>query len=167
MLICVNITLDTIANDTAIEGTGEKQEDMLKFLRMEFNEVCDTHWRVNSPMFHTKIQPTLMVLAFVLLPGCNHEPETMPMTAQLASELSESEMRADLEQYHDSVVEAWAYLESKRRDQSVDVTRTRDRLLARLSSKTTKQDFALLLREFAASLKEGAFRSAFLRFVRA
>lgn len=68
LLICVNITLDTIANDTAIEGTGEKQEDMLKFLRMEFNEVCDTHWRVNSPMFHTKIQPTLLVLAFVLLP---------------------------------------------------------------------------------------------------
>ncbi|MEZ6032837.1 MAG: S41 family peptidase [Planctomycetaceae bacterium] len=106
-------------------------------------------------MLHIKIQPTLMVLAFVLLPGCNHESETMPMTAPLTSELTAAEMRADLEQYHDSVVEAWAYLESKRRDKSVDVTQTRDRLLARVSSKTTKQDFALLLKEFAASLKEG------------
>lgn len=50
------------------------------------------------------------------------------MTALLPTELTESEMRADLEQYHDSNVEAVADLESKRRDQSVNVKQTRDRL---------------------------------------
>jgi len=34
------LPLDSIANDAEIEGNGEKPEDMLKFLRMEFNEVC-------------------------------------------------------------------------------------------------------------------------------
>ncbi len=64
-------------------------------------------------------------------------------------------MRADLRQYHDSVLDAWAYLVSKRTTQHVDVTLTRDELLARITDSTTPQQFALLLREFAASLHDG------------
>ena len=51
--------------------------------------------------------------------------------------------------------EAWAYYESKRREQSVEVSKTRGKLLAQVSSDTTPKEFALLLKEFAASLKEG------------
>ncbi len=64
-------------------------------------------------------------------------------------------MRDDLRQYHDVVVEAWAYIDQKRTHQGVDVSKSRNELLEKITTDTTPQQFAHLLREFAAALKDG------------
>lgn len=64
-------------------------------------------------------------------------------------------MKDDLCQYHMAVTEGWAYLESKRNVQGVDVTAIRDRLLAQITDQTTPERFAEHLQEFAAALEEG------------
>lgn len=87
-----------------------------------------------------------MIVVILLLAGCSKEP--IPRSHK-------EQMTEDLCQYHDAVTEGWAYLESKRTYQGVDVTAIRDRLLARVTEETTPEQFAVLLQEFAAALKEG------------
>lgn len=96
----------------------------------------------------------LLSLALALDCGCNRAPPTNSPLAQSIS-LTESQMRADLDQYHDAIFEAWAYLDSKTRDHAVDVSGTRDRLASRISPGTTRTEFGLLLKEYAAALKDG------------
>lgn len=83
----------------------------------------------------------------ILLVGCgSEEPRTPTFHDQI---------REDLRQYHDGVLESWAYVDSKRAHQSVDLTGTRDLLLARVDKSKTPEDFARILQEFAAALQEG------------
>ncbi len=87
----------------------------------------------------------LLMLALVV--GCgSEEPQTLTVQDQY---------RDDLTQYHDGVLDAWAYIDSKRANQSVDLTATRDILLARILESTTPEHFALILQEFAAALQDG------------
>ncbi|MCA9096530.1 MAG: hypothetical protein KDA68_23785, partial [Planctomycetaceae bacterium] len=82
-----------------------------------------------------------------LLVGCGTpEPPTLTFHDQI---------REDLQQYYDGVLESWAYVDLKRANQSVDLTAVRDLLLARVEESKTPQDFARILQEFAAALQEG------------
>lgn len=96
----------------------------------------------------------LLSVALVLDCGCNHAPSTNSPLAQ-STTLTDSQMRADLDQYHDAICEAWAYLDSKTCDHAVDVSGTKDRLASRISPGTTRTEFGLLLKEYAAALKDG------------
>jgi C-terminal processing protease CtpA/Prc len=69
--------------------------------------------------------------------------------------LSQAMMREDLNQYHDAVLDAWAYSASKASNQGVNVSRSRDNLLTQITEETTPAQFAMILRKFAASLKDG------------
>lgn len=87
-------------------------------------------------------------LAIILvLVGCTSEPA--------APESAQQSMSADLCQYHDAVMEAWAYVESKSANQGVDLLASRDALLARIHHNTTQEQFAVILQEYAASLMDG------------
>lgn len=89
----------------------------------------------------------LLMFLLSLLVGCGKaEQRTLTFHDQI---------REDLQQYHDGVLEAWAYVDSKKNEQSVDLTAARDRLLARVEDSATPEHFALLLQEFAASLQDG------------
>ena len=92
-------------------------------------------------------RPTWFLLLIAMVVGCGSaEPQTLTVHDQF---------REDLNQYHDGVLEAWAYVDSKRANQSVDLTATRDLLLARIVESTTPEHFALILQEFAAALQDG------------
>ncbi len=83
----------------------------------------------------------------VLVAGCGStEPPVLT---------SEDQMRADLKQYHDGVLAAWAYTDSKQSNQAVNLTAVKDVLLARIDASTTPSQFAQLLQEFAAALQDG------------
>ena len=105
-------------------------------------------------MYRSRILHTAIALLLLVTAGCNRDESRNPRTAQTTT-LTAEQMREDLAQYHEAIVNAWAYYESKTNDHSVDVSKTRDQLAARVSPETTPLEFALLLREFAASLKDG------------
>ena len=71
------------------------------------------------------------------------------------SDLSHAAMREDLNQYHDAVLNAWAYTVSKGSNQGVDVSKSRDNLLTQITEETSPMQFATILRKFAAALRDG------------
>ena len=95
------------------------------------------------------------LLITCVLWGCSPSAVKSPSSAQQGTGLTAEQMREDLRQYRDAVLQSWAYLELKQSTQDVDVSRTCDQLLARITDDTTPQQFASLLREFAASLHDG------------
>lgn len=98
---------------------------------------------------------TLPGLVICFLIGCSKEEFDGKSPARPKSELSQAAMRADLNQYHDAVLNAWAYTASKSLNQGVNVSRSRDKLLMQITEETTPMQFAMILRKFAASLKDG------------
>ena len=83
----------------------------------------------------------------ILVAGCG--------SSDLRKPSSPDQMREDLQQYYEGVTEAWAYVDSKRLNQAVDLAPIRDRLLTRIDASTTPQRFSLILQEFAAALQDG------------
>ncbi len=93
----------------------------------------------------------LVAIVLGLSTGCTSERTKKPLDAPLTP----AEMREDLQQYRDVVLNSWAYLESKRVNQSVDVSRSYEELVTRITPDTTQEQFTLLLKQFAASLEDG------------
>ena len=90
----------------------------------------------------------------LLVIGCNERP--FPQESEEASgALTAAQMRADLAQYRDAVLQGWSYLKHKEDQQAVDVVSTFQSLSAQITESTTHQQFYLILRTFAASLLDG------------
>ncbi len=98
------------------------------------------------------ILPGLVICCLI---GCNKQESDNSSSVRPNSELTQAAMRDDLNQYHDAVLSAWAYTASKRSNQGVDVSRSRDNLLTQIGEGTTPKQFAMILRRFAASLQDG------------
>jgi carboxyl-terminal processing protease len=87
-----------------------------------------------------------LLLLLLWASGC--QGRTAPLSAR-------DQMAEDLQQFHRAVTDGWAYRDLKRESRGVDVDEIRDRLLRRITNETTPAEFALILKEFAASLHDG------------
>lgn len=99
----------------------------------------------------------LLMGACLVAQGCRRESAS-ENHADSAPQLTREAMIADLNQYHDMVAEGWAYRTTKRDLQNVDISAVRDRLVSRVSTHTSNEQFAELLHEFDAALEDGHAR---------
>lgn len=99
-------------------------------------------------------QLLVLISVLLLLAGCTRAEKDA--TADEASrELSPDAMREDLHELHSAVSHSWAYLDSKRTQQNVNIDSLRDRLLSEINHDTTPSQFAMLLQKFVAGLSDG------------
>ncbi len=94
-----------------------------------------------------------LVFLIVVMCGCSR-PENSDQTVNVST-ITSTQMIEDLHQYCDIARQGWAYLKSKQSTDSVNLSAIRDKLVSRVSEETTREQFADLLREFAASLHDG------------
>ena len=96
----------------------------------------------------------LIVGACLLVQGCGESRSTESTVSRGTKTAQEAKIE-DLRQFHDMVVAGWSCLKTKQHLQGVDVAGTRDQLLGRVNANTNDEQFANLLQEFAAAMKDG------------